>query len=216
MSDKIKGLNDTIAWYNANAQIYSANIEDMPSLDYLDKFSNKVGRGGFVLDAGCASGRDTNLLRVRNLHAIGIDLSNSLLEIARQRYPDLEFNEGNFLDLPFQDNLFHGIWAHASLLHLESTEDVIKALLEFNRVLKRGGVIHIFVKQQLGKEKTSVVSDKLSGHDRFFQWFTKNEINRLMEKTHYLILEIEDDIPDQAGRPEVKWIRVLASNNKPQ
>jgi ubiquinone/menaquinone biosynthesis C-methylase UbiE len=214
MNNIIKGFNDTIAWYNANAQKYAENIEDVPSLDYLDEFSDIAGEGSAVMDAGCASGRDTNLLRQRGLMATGLDLSKSLLDIARQRYPDLEFIEGNFLELPFKNNNFDGIWAHASLLHLESTEDVTKALSEFNRVLKSGGIIHIFVKQQQGSEKTSIVSDSLSGHDRFFQWFSKNEMQDLLRKTQFTILKIEDDIPDPAGRPEINWIRVLALNNK--
>lgn len=214
MNNTIQGFDDTIAWYNANAQKYAENIEDVPSLDYLDEFSDIVGKGTSVLDAGCASGRDTNLLHERGINAIGLDLSISLLNIARQRYPNLKFIEGNFLELPFQDTSFDGIWAHASLLHLESTEDVIKALSEFNRILKSGGVMHVFVKQQLGKDKTSIVSDKLSGHDRFFQWFSKNEMQNLLRKTQFAILKIEDNIPDPAGRNEVKWIRVLAKCSK--
>ena len=99
---------------------------------------------------------------------IGIDLSKSLIEIARNKHPDIEFRQGNILNLPFEDESFDGVWTHASLVHLETTEEVVRALREFNRVLKPGGVMHVFVKQQLGNEKTSVVSDTLSGHERFF------------------------------------------------
>lgn len=214
MNKSIKGFDDTIAWYNANAKKYASNIENLASLDYLDEFSVLVGKNNTVLDAGCASGRDTNLLRLRGLNPIGLDLSTSLLDIARQRYPDLKFVEGNFLKLPFPNHSFGGVWAHACLLHLETTKDVIKALKEFNRVLKPNGIIHVFVKQQLGKDKTSIVSDKLSSHVRFFQWFTKDEMNNLMKKTQFTILKIEDNIPDLSRRSEVKWVRVLAKCNK--
>jgi ubiquinone/menaquinone biosynthesis C-methylase UbiE len=176
MPNEVRGFSDTIAWYDANAEKYAINIESFPSGDLLDRFAKAVGRGGKVLDAGCAAGRDCGLLKDRGLVPAGIDLSEPLIEIARNKHPDIEFRQGNILNLPFEDESFDGVWAHASLVHFETTEEVVKALREFNRVLKPDGVIHVFVKQQLGDEKTSVVSDKLSGHDRFFQWFTGDEV----------------------------------------
>lgn len=206
----IKGFTDTIAWYDANAQQYAANIQSFPNDALLAKFSELVGDSGHVLDAGCAAGRDTKLLHDRGLHVVGIDLSQSLLEIAREKYPEIEFVAGNFLNLPFADASFAGVWAHASLLHLETVTEVEVALGEFNRVLKANGVLHVFVKQQLGAEKTSVVSDAFSNHDRFFQWFTLAEIQELLQKAGFTILEIQDNLPDPGGRAEVKWINAFA------
>ncbi len=207
----IKGFADTIAWYDANAEKYAATIQDKANFAMLDQFAALVGKGAKILDAGCAAGRDTKFLQDRGLLVTGLDISQSLLAIARQKYPELEFVEGNFLNLPFIDNTFDGVWARASLLHLETVEDVIRALSEFNRVLKPGGVIHVYIKQQLGEEKASVVSDSLSNHDRFFQWFTKTEIEELLQKTGFVITMIEDNVADLSGREEVKWITVLAT-----
>ena len=210
MTNKIKGFQDTIEWYNKNAKKYASSIKDIASYDLLDKFANAVGKGAKVLDAGCAAGRDCKLLKDRNLTPIGIDLSEPLLIIARKKYPNIEFKQANFLNLPFEDAIFDGVWAHASLLHLETIKDVLKALKEFYRVLKPNGIIHVLVKQQQGKEKTTIISDKISGHDRFFQWFTKDEIKSLLEKVGFTIQKIQDEYKDPAGRKDVKWIIVLA------
>lgn len=215
MSNEVKGFNDTIAWYDANAEKYAAAIEPLPSEELLDRFAKVVGGGGKVLDAGCAAGRDCRLLRDRGLIPVGIDLSRPLVEIARKRNPDIEFRQGNILNLPFEDEFFDGVWAHASLVHFETTEDVVKALKEFNRVLKPNGIIHVFVKQQSGKEKTSVISDKLSGHDRFFRWFTKHEVQQLLDKTGFAIIDLQGDYEDPAGRDEVKWVVALAKKREP-
>lgn len=214
MPDTIKGFKDTIAWYDANAAQYATNIEKIPSRELLDRFAAAVGKGGKVLDAGCAAGRDCRLLKDRGLVPIGIDLSEPLIEIARNKHPDVEFRQGNILNLPLEDESFDGVWAHASLVHFETTEDVVKALKEFNRVLKLNGIIHVFVKQQSGKEKTSVISDKLSGHDRFFQWFTKYEVQQLLDKTGFAIIDLQDDYEDPVGRDEVKWVVALAKKNE--
>ena len=210
MPDIIKGFKDTIAWYNANAAQYAANIGKIPSQELLDRFAEAVGKGGQVLDAGCAAGRDCALLKDRGLVPIGIDLSNPLIHIARQEHPDIEFKQGDFRQLPFEDASFDGVWAHASLLHFETTADVVKALQEFNRVLKPNGIIHVSVKQQAGAAKTSVVSDKISGHDRFFQWFTKDEIQQLLANTGFTIIDIQDNYKDPGRRDEILWVVALA------
>lgn len=210
MNNEIKGFWDTINWYNANAKQYASSLEIVPNLDLLDRFVSVIGKDQKVLDAGCAGGRDCILLKNRGLKPVGVDLSESLLEIARKKYPDIQFEYANFLNLPFKNKTFDGVWAHASLLHLETTEDVCKALNEFYRVLKQKGIIFISVKQQRGQKKTSVVWDKLSGHKRFFQWFTKEEIRSILEQTGFQIEEIHDEYKDLAGRGNVKWIFALA------
>lgn len=211
MADQIKGFKDTIAWYDANAERYIANIEKVPNdFKQINKFIDAVGKNAKVLDAGCAAGKDCRILKDKKLEPIGIDLSESFIAIARKKHPDIEFINDNFLHLPIENETFAGIWAHASLLHLETIEEVGQVLQEFYRVLKPRGVVHISVKQQPGKEKTAVVSDTLSGHDRFFQWFTKSEIQLLLEKSGFTIQEIQDECQDVAGREDVKWIVALA------
>jgi hypothetical protein len=79
--------------------------------------------------------------------------------------------------------------------------------------LKKDGALHVFVKQKQGEEKTAVVSDKLSGHDRFFQWFTKDEVVKLLEETGFSITKAQDNYPDPAERDEVKWVYCLVKKN---
>lgn len=207
--NKKMGFEDTIKWYDENAEKYLTKQEKVPCLDLIEKFVGVVGQDALVLDAGCAGGRDSKLLKEKGLNPVGVDLSKSLIEIAKEKNPDIDFVQANFLELPFDDNSFDGVWAHASLLHLETTEEVLQALQEFYRVLKRDGVLHVFVKQQQG-EKTAVVSDKLSGHDRFFQFFTKEEIKNLLEKVGFKIEILEDNYRGTAGRSELKWVLSLA------
>ena len=138
-----------------------------------------------VLDAGCASGRDSALLIDKGFKVVGIDLSRSFIEIARKEHPNINFIHGNFLKLPFGKEEFDGVWAHASLVHLETNSDVRKALKEFNRVLRKDGILHLLVKAQKGKEKIAIIKDSLSEHDRFFQYFTIPEVEKLIDETGY-------------------------------
>ena len=209
---QIKGFRDTINWYNQNAQVYSKSILNYSSPEQIDEFVKLVPKSTKVLDAGCASGRDSKLLLDKEISVIGIDLSSELIKIAKKNYPDIKFVEGNFLNLPFIDKMFGGIWAHASLLHFENTEDVFKALSEFYRVLMKNGIIHVLVKAQTTINKYNIVIDKLSKHNRFFQFFTKEEIKDLLQRSSFKIIKLEhyreiDKNPN--GRPEVEWIVCL-------
>src|SRR5690606_22987029 len=104
---------------------------------------------------------------------------------------------------------FNGVWASASLLHLEKIADVQQALGEFLRVLKPKGVLYIQVKKQTASEKTSVVFDTLSSHERFFRWFDSQELLNLLEKAGFKFLSMEI-IDDLAGRQEVQWICIFS------
>lgn len=210
---KVQGLQDTITWYDKNAHIYAQATVSRAHPEQIDQFVAKLHTNAKVLDAGCGAGRDTDLLSQKGLQVIGTDLSQGLLEEAKKAYPRLTFVKGDLRELPFASNSFDGIWAHASLLHLETVEDVKQALSEFSRVIKKQGILHVFVKSQTGTEKTAVVSDTLSNHDRFFQYFTKEELQTLLENTGFTLVSMEqfretDRSPH--GRPEVEWILALA------
>lgn len=119
---------------------------------------------------------------------------------------------GNMLKLPFIDRTFDGIWSNASLVHFETTNEVRAALSEFSRVLKDSGILHILVKSQIDT-KTKVVSDKLTNHDRFFQFFTLSELEKLLSETGFKVIKIKEynEIESMPhGRPDIKLIWCLA------
>lgn len=210
---KIKGFKDTIKWYDQNAQQYSQATKVTYSQEAIDKFIGLLPKGAKVLDAGCASGRDSALLTDKRCRVTGIDLSRGLIEIAKREYPNINFIHGSFLELPFDDEDYDGVWANASLLHLETDNDVRKALKEFSRVLKKNGILHILVKAQTGKEKTAIVKDSLSNHDRFFQYFKAPELEELIIESGFEKIYLEqyrETDKNPKGRPEVKWIWLLA------
>ncbi len=210
---QVKGFKDTIEWYNQNAEQYAQATFQTASPEEIDQFAKLLPAGAKVLDAGCGAGRDTDFLSQKGLKATGLDLSSGLIQVARKTFPNLEFIEGNMLSMPFPDQDFDGLWSHASLLHLETVDDVKKALKEFNRVMKQSGVLHVLVKAQTGESKTAVVTDSLSKHDRFFQYFTKQEVENLLKDAGFDLISIEqykETDKNAKGRPEVEWILALA------
>jgi ubiquinone/menaquinone biosynthesis C-methylase UbiE len=206
---RVSGFNDTIDWYNQNANQYAEANAPLADIDQIEELSSLLPAGASVLDAGCAAGRDGNLFQQRGFQVTGVDVAEGLINIAHQQFPEVNFVQANFLSLPFQDQTFDAVWAHQSLLHLETQEDVKKALGEFRRVLKPNGVLLVLVKEQTGEDKTAIVTDSLSGHDRFFQYFKQEEMQSLLTEAGFGVQKLEqyseaDKRTD--GRPEVGLI----------
>jgi len=206
---KIIGNKDTIDWYDKNAKKYASDSDNITFEDTARQFLKKIKPNPKILEVGCGSGRDAITLTELGASVTGIDASEGLIKVAKQKSSDIEFLVGNFLDLPFQDGTFDGIWSHASLVHLDTTEDVETAFRQFNRVLKTDGYLYIYVKKQYEEEKTAIVSDSLSNHDRFFRYYTEDELTLLLTKAGFTIDEITTEA-DVHGRKEVTWIKLFA------
>jgi ubiquinone/menaquinone biosynthesis C-methylase UbiE len=89
-----------------------------------------------VADLGCGSGVFTDLLHRQGYGAVGLDLSPKLIGLARQKYPGVEFVEGDVEHLPFPDGSLDGVLLSGLVHHLP---DPARCAGEVFRVLKSGG-----------------------------------------------------------------------------
>lgn len=212
-----KNFFQTIDWYNENAQAFATAVNKSVATKELAQFLELIPKTDLVLDAGCGSGRDCNYISSQGYRCEGVDLSEGLLKIARESYPSIHFQIGDLRKLPFPDSTFGGVWANASLLHLEKTSDVKKALSEFNRLLKPDGILFVRVKAQLGEQQIEKVTvKKLSSVSRLFRYYTKQELEKLVSDAGFAILK--SDQKDESkfhptDRSGVEWIRIMAQKS---
>ncbi len=71
---------------------------------------------------------------------MGIDLSPAMVALARQRSPEAAFLRGDLRALPLGADVWAGLVAFYSIIHLPP-EDLPRALREFARVLRPGGLL---------------------------------------------------------------------------
>ncbi len=209
---KIKGSKETIEWYNQNAEKYAEASYRVTPTVLINRFLDLLPQNPDILDAGCGAGKDARVFNARGANVIGLDKSNELIAEAKKRNPTVKFEEGDFLNLRFGNGSFDGVWAHASLVHSDTVEDTRIALEEFHRVLRDEGILHVYVKAQLGDNKTEVVRDPLSNNqERFFRYYTEGEMKGLVTDVSFQIIET-DMQNDLHGRKNTKWIALFARN----
>ena len=123
------------------AEVVGDHLADLP-LDraLIAAFAELVRAtdAGPVADLGCGPGRVTAHLRSLGLTVFGVDLSPTMIDLAREAYPDLRFEVGSMADLDVGDEVLGGILAWYSVIHTPP-EELPAVLTEFHRVLAPGG-----------------------------------------------------------------------------
>ncbi|TQM77944.1 ubiquinone/menaquinone biosynthesis C-methylase UbiE [Saccharothrix saharensis] len=95
-----------------------------------------VPPGTRLLDIATGPGYVAGAASRRGAAAVGVDFSAQMIAKARLLFPDVDFREGDALDLPFADGAFDRAVMNFGLLHLG---DPGRAIREAFRVLAPGG-----------------------------------------------------------------------------
>lgn len=167
----------TIETYDRMAEEYDKETADFWEKfprEVFDKFSESIR--GRVLDIGSGPGRDGLLLQERSLDVVCIDASKAMVEMCQTR--GLQAIQADFMNIPFADGEFNGIWAYTSLLHIPKTE-MPNALREATRVLRPKGVLGLgMIEGDFEGYRES------SGVDlpRYFSHYQKEELDKLLDE----------------------------------
>jgi demethylmenaquinone methyltransferase/2-methoxy-6-polyprenyl-1,4-benzoquinol methylase len=92
--------------------------------------------GERILDIAAGTGTSSAALARSGARVTAGDFSAGMIEVGRQRHPEIEFVQADAMALPFGDNEFDVVTISFGLRNIE---DPRKALAEMFRVLKPGG-----------------------------------------------------------------------------
>jgi ubiquinone/menaquinone biosynthesis C-methylase UbiE len=91
---------------------------------------------GAALDAACGTGRLAEHLHALGYEVVGVDATEAMLAVARDKVPGATFRQGTVQALPLDDASFDVVTCSLALTHVEDLDPV---LAEFARVLRPGG-----------------------------------------------------------------------------
>lgn len=129
----------TLSWYRENAIQYAEETRNSLVLDALWEFLSRMKEGGTILDYGSGSGRDSAYFLDKGFSVDSLD-GSAEMKAQAERLFGIKVKLASFLSLEEKDK-YDGIWAQASILHLEE-HDLRVALTLIERALKRDGVFY--------------------------------------------------------------------------
>lgn len=196
MSEKSK-KNQTIQYYNQNATDFVENTRNVDFHVIQDEFLGKLPEGAVILDLGCGSGRDTKYFLEHGYQTNAIDGSAELCVLASE-YTGIPvrcllFQEWN------EREVYDGIWACSSLLHL-SYGELDDVLYRIENALRPQGILYMSFKH-------GVFEGERNG--RYFLDFTEEKMDQLLKNHTGLRLlrsfHTEDVRPDR----KEEWLNLF-------
>ena len=163
-------INDTIKYYNDNCENFKSKWDNY-LFDIPNTFAEYLKDDAYVLDLGCGTGRDSLYFKEKGFKVKCIDGSVNMCKIASEALGQ-EVENKNYLDIDYKD-LFDGVFACASLLHLKD-EDLKIVLKRVYDSLKFNGIMYASFKYG---------NDERFEDGRFFNDMTLDKFNRLMNET---------------------------------
>jgi len=190
--------NLNAADFASHATIFRGRLEN-----WIKTFSAQLIPGSLILDVGCGTGRDAKYFSDGGFKVLGIDISEKLIEIAKNSVADAQFTVMDFEDLQFPKDKFDGIWANASLYHLPKNKFPI-VLSKLWELLKRDGLLFVNMRVGIGEK----ITEEKRGDGvlkRFGAYYQPDELLGLFQKAGFIDVHYELDTIDSGD-----WIGVFA------
>ena len=114
-----------------------------------------------LLDIGCGAGVHVKKYMKKGAKCQGMDISKTMIELAKEKCPTAEFKVGTMTKLPYKNNQFE---IATSSLAINYVKDLKKAFKEVNRILKKNGLFYFSDESQISycREKYIDKNTKIS------------------------------------------------------
>ena len=192
-------INRTLDFYNNNSKTYIESTLSVDMSHLYNDFLKHIPKGGHILDLGCGSGRDSLEFIKQGYNVTAVDGSKEL-SIAASKRIEQEVICSKFEELQLTEK-FHGIWACASVLHV-NRKDILDVIKNTSSNLKDNGVFYMSFKY--GEKE--YIDEK----GRYFNCYTEETFNELISKVEGLdIMKIYKTIDIVPGRGDIIWLNIL-------
>lgn len=188
----MKNLNKN--FYDKEALDFFYRTYNLDLTNLYKKFLPYVKKDETILDIGAGSGRDSKYFSDNGYKYVAIDVSTKLAQIAKDVL-DITIIEKSILDISYSHE-FGGIWACASLLHLNNNE-LEQALYKIAKAAKKNSYVYLSFKYG----DFSGVRDQ-----RYFNDMTMEKFNTI---NHSNLIVVESWITSDASKRDVKWLNII-------
>ncbi len=136
--------NSTNRQFNEYAEIYdelfSAASDYGQEVGFYDKILRK-NKCKSILEVGCGCGHRGKLFINKGYDYVGLDISEAMLGIARRKYPEIRFVQGDVRKLSLKQKFDAIIFVGKGSVYLTTDDDVMSALKSMKRLVGKGVII---------------------------------------------------------------------------
>ena len=191
----------TLEYYNSNAKQFVDGSINADMSDHYKHFLKYLSDGCRILDLGCGSGRDTAFFRARGYIAVPTDGSKEICSLAERvlltpvrclRFEDLDYEEE-----------FDGIWACASLLHV-NRENMLSVLSRVWKALRHDGILYVSYKYG---------DEEVTRDGRLFSNYNEKSVVTLFSEQSWSVVEVWITSDVRPGRESERWVNAIVRKN---
>lgn len=190
--------NKTIEYYNTYASEFNTNTVNVPFSSVQTNFVNYLPDRAYILDFGCGSGRDSKVFLSKGYRVDAIDGSIEMCKLAEkligQPVKCISFQKFH------AENKYDGIWACASILHLDLGELKI-VFKNLSSALKEEGYLYASFKY-----------GNFAGirNGRYFTDMTEDSFTDFLNDTGLFdIIDMKVGSDSRPGREEELWLNII-------
>lgn len=185
-------------YYESNAERYAAETFSSDMSEQYRRFLPLLKDGAKILDVGSGSGRDACYFQNQGYQVTALEPSKNLGREIRKVF------SGEIVCLDIQSyqpmEWYDGIWACASLIHLQE-EEVLCFFRKIDMYLNDNGIVYASGKSGIS---TGEVAD-----GRFFLEFTEQLVEKILTVNKQLKLEQLWYTEDISGRRGFRWLNMV-------
>ena len=164
--------------YTGFAEVYDEMMDNIPYVEWEEYllqllFLNNVKPDAIITEIGCGTGTMTELLADEGFKMSGIDLSEDMLKLAREKCPDISFKQMDMRELVLDEPQDVIISIADSMNYLETVDDLSKTMKGVYNALVPGGVFIFDLKTEFFF-KYVVRNRTFRGHGKEFSYIWKN------------------------------------------
>ena len=191
-------IDKTIDFYNKNAENYCSKTIGIDLTQIYEKFLKYIPKQGAILDLGCGSGRDSLYFLKNGFDVTSMDASIEMVKLSSKLINQKTIHR-KIEDIDFKDK-FDGIWACASLLHINknATVDVYNKLLS---ALKIEGILYASYKYG---------TNTMVKEGRYFNNYDENSFSEMIKNIKSLeLIEFWTTLDLRQEGNNQKWLNIL-------
>ena len=185
-------------YYESNAERYASETFSADMSEQYQRFLPLLKKGAKILDVGSGSGRDAFYFQKHGYQVTALEPSKNLGREIRKVF------SGEIVCSDIQSyqptERYDGIWACASLIHLQE-EEILCFFKKMDMYLSDNGIVYASGKCGIS---TGEVAD-----GRFFLEFTEQLVEKILTVNKQLQLEQLWYTEDVRGRRGFRWLNVV-------